>query len=621
VGSGPTAIAYGNHAVWVTSSLAGTVSRIDSRRAVVTRVVPVGAAPNGIAVSSSGVWVTDEVAGTLVHVSPATGKAQKLTLGGRPESVTLAAGSLWIAVQASGAAHRGGTLRLVIPEDEIDSMEPAAAYAPSAWQILSALYDGLVGFKRVGGSDGNTLVPDLASSLPTPTENGTAYTFRLRDGIKFADGRTLTASAVRSSFERLFRAKPARPDYYAGIVGAPACIAHPSATCHLSKGIVTNDRAGTVTIRLRAPDTEFLYKLALTFASIVPRGTPVRGGRAPLGTGPYRVATYTPRRRLRLVRNRFFHVWSKAAQPAGVPDAIVADLSDTPGEAFTAVERGQSDFVPEIPPARLEEAHTRFAAQLRVTPTPAIQYLILNTKRPPFNDVRARRAVAFAIDRGRGLLGAFDGHDVPAPTCQVIPPNFPSYHAFCPFAVRPAGGDLWPAPKLARAHELVAASGTTGMQVDMVTPAGKLPLGVSGDILEATLRRLGYHVTVERAPTTGSYFDALFSGVAHFEAGVGAWATDYPAPSGMLTGVFACSSAPYSCDPAIDRKLQLTLALQNRDPQAGDAAWARLERELVEGAIVVPIFNPNATEFVSKRLGNYERNPNFGMLISQVWVR
>jgi ABC-type transport system substrate-binding protein len=89
----------------------------------------------------------------------------------------------------------------------------------------------------------------------------------------------------------------------------------------------------------------------------------------------------------------------------------------------------------------------------------------------------------------------------------------------------------------------------------------------------------------------------------------------------MLTGVFACSSAPYSCNPVIDRELGQTLDLQNRDPQAANAAWAKLERELVERAIVVPVINPDSTEFVSKRLGNYERNPNFGMLISQVWVR
>jgi YVTN family beta-propeller protein len=368
VDSGPTAIAYGNGAVWVTSSLAGTVSRIDTRRAIVTATVPVGAAPNGIAVAPDGVWVTDEVAGTLIHLSSGSAKPTKIILGGRPESVTLAGGLLWVAVQASGAAHRGGTLRMAIPGGEIDTLEPAVAYAPSAWQILAVVFDGLVGFKRVGGTDGNTIVPDLASASPAPTDGGKTYTFRLRSGIRFSDGRKLTASAVRYSFERLLRAKPVRPDYYAGIVGAPACIQHPKRPCDLSKGIVTDDAHGIVTIRLRAADTEFLYKLALPFASIVPLGTPAKGGRPVVGTGPYRIAEYTAKRHVRLVRNRFFHVWSKAAQPAGVPDEIVTDLASTPGAALTAVEQGRADFVRIIPPGRLQEAHTRYAAQLHVIP-------------------------------------------------------------------------------------------------------------------------------------------------------------------------------------------------------------------------------------------------------------
>jgi YVTN family beta-propeller protein len=618
VGTGPTAIAYGNGAVWVANSLAGTVSRIDTRRAVVTDTIRVGAAPNGIAVAADGVWVTDEVEGTLVHLNPAPGKPEKTTLGGRPESLTIADGALWIAVQATGTAHRGGTLRMVIPEDEIDTIDPVRAYAPEAWQILTVVYDGLVGFKRVGGTDGNTLVPDLAHAVPTPTDGGKTYTFRLRRGIKFSDGRELKASAVRYSFERLFRAKPERPDYYAGVVGAPACIEHPREPCDLSDGVVTDDKAGTVTIRLRAPDADFLYKLALPFASIVPMATAATGGKPALGTGPYRIAEYKTAQHLRLVRNRHFKAWSRAAQPEGVPDEIVADLAITPGAAVTAVQRGRADFVPEVPPDRLQEVHTRFAVQLHVSPRGGTYYLVLNTKHPPFDDVRARRAVALAVDRGRGLVDAFEGHDVPAATCQFLPSNFPAYVPHCPFGVRPTGGDLWPAPDLARARRLVAASGTKGMRVDVLGPAGKHPLAVLTTILDETLRQIGYRTSLKRVPTVGDYFVAFYKRLPRDEAVIGAWFPDYPRPSGMLTGILDCAPAPLSCDP---RKFRETLDLQDRNPQGADAAWARLERGIIDRAVVVPVFTPNANEFVSKRLGNYQRNPNFGMLISQVWLR
>jgi YVTN family beta-propeller protein len=618
VGSGPTAVAYGNGALWVTNSLAGTVTHIDARRAIETYTISVGAAPNGVAVAPDGAWVTDEVGGTLVHVDQASRERTATALGGRPEGVTLADGSLWVAVQASGAAHRGGILRLVAEPNSIDSIDPARAYL--SWQLLSVVYDGLVGFKRFGGTEGNLLVPDLASALPAPTDNGRTYTFRLREGIKFADGRELKASAVRYTLERLFRADPQRPDYYEGIVGGPACRKQPK-RCDLSKGVLTDDDTGIVTIRLRAPDPDFLYKLALPFASVVPTGTPAAGNRPLPGTGPYRIAEYT-NRRIRLVRNRHFRVWSKVAQPEGIPDEIVLALAGTADAQVTAVQRGRADFLLYFPRNRLQEARTRYAAQLHVTPTAATSYVLLNTKRPPFNDLRARRAVAYAFDRGR-LVDAFGGNDLAAPACQLLPPNFPGYQRYCPYTARPTEGGAWRAPDLERARKLVAESGTAGTRVDVVGVSGKVPFSAFTTSLVHTLRRLGYRTSVRRQPQS-RYFSlsGLGGDSGRFEAAVSGWSTDYPAPSDFMIGVLACSNAAgYVCDPALDRKLREIAQLQSRNHRAANDAWARLERQVIDRAIIVPVITPKAADFVSERVRNYQRHPLFGMLISQVWVR
>ena len=126
-----------------------------------------GASPNGIAVTPEAVWVSDEVEGTLVRVDPRTGTVVKrITLGGRPEGVTAADGSVWVGVQAAGDAHRGGNLRLQSPF--LDYIDPAMAYFVGTWDLVSVTNDGLVGFKRVGGIDGNTLVPDLATQPAAP---------------------------------------------------------------------------------------------------------------------------------------------------------------------------------------------------------------------------------------------------------------------------------------------------------------------------------------------------------------------------------------------------------------------------------------------------------------------
>jgi YVTN family beta-propeller protein len=622
VGSGPTAVAYGNGTLWVTNSLDGTVSRVDARRASEADTIPVRGAPSGVAVAPDGAWVTTEVTGTLVHLDQAAGKTTVTTLGGRPQGLTLANGSLWVAVQAGGAAHRGGTLRLVGDSNVGDSIDPARGYG-ALWQPLSVAYDGLVGFKRVGGNDGNTLVPDLARALPTPTGDGRTYTFRLREGIKFSDGRELKASAVLSSLERLFRAKTPVPGYYEGIVGGPACQKQPN-RCDLSKGVLTDNETGMVTIRLRAPDPDFLYKLALPFASVVPAGTPATGNRPVPGTGPYRIAEYT-NRRLRLVRNRHFRVWSKAAQPEGVPDKIVLELGGTPDAWMTAVERGRADFLPSLffPSSRIQEARTRYAAQLHITPTPFTIFVQLNTTRPPFEDSRARRAVAYALDR-RHLVDVFGGKDLAAPACQLLPPNFPGYQRYCPYTLRPTKGGAWTAPDLVHARRLVAQSGTAGMPVDVIGVSGKVPFSPFTTSLVQTLRGLGYRTSVRRLPQS-TYFSSsslLFTGASRFEAAVAGWFPDYPAPSDFMIGNLACSNTNgFSCDPVLDRKLRATARLQSRSPRAANEAWARLERQVIDRAIIVPVVTPKAADFVSKRVGNYQRHPIFGMLISQAWVR
>jgi hypothetical protein len=85
----------------------------------------------------------------------------------------------------------------------------------------------------------------------------------------------------------------------------------------------------------------------------------------------------------------------------------------------------------------------------------------------------------------------------------------------------------------------------------------------------------------------------------------------------------ACSRelAGYICDHALDRKFRETAQLQSRNPRAANDAWARLERQVIDRALIVPVITPKAADFVSERVRNYQRHPLFGMLISQVWVR
>ena len=108
---------------------------------------------------------------------------------------------------SSSAGASGGTFIAVANKAPSGSPDPQIDYTLQEWQLLIFSHDGLVAFKRAGGTEGTKLVPDLATSVPKPTDGGKTYTFTLRKGIKFSDGKELKASDVKYTFERLFKIK------------------------------------------------------------------------------------------------------------------------------------------------------------------------------------------------------------------------------------------------------------------------------------------------------------------------------------------------------------------------------------------------------------------------------
>src|SRR5260221_9175136 len=120
------------------------------------------------------------------------------------------------------------------------------------------------------------------------------------------------------------------------------------------------DAAGTVTFHLTAPDPEFLYKLAFSWAYPVPRGTPdhlISAAQLP-ATGPYMTKSLVPGHTWVLVRNPRFRPWSPQAQPGGYPDRIILRLDVPPGQAVTEVEHRQGDVLLSPPPANVSQLPT-----------------------------------------------------------------------------------------------------------------------------------------------------------------------------------------------------------------------------------------------------------------------
>jgi YVTN family beta-propeller protein len=630
VGAGPEGIAVTTDAVWVANSLDLTVSRLDPGTGKVTATVGVGDGPGAIAAASDGVWVSDGFDATLTRIDPHTNHVNRIiSLGSTPRGIAAAGPGVWVAARPFAAAsHRGGTLTEV--SSYLPPLDPVHDYDIGT-PALAGVYDGLVAFRKAGGGRWDTLVPDLAVTLPRPAGGGTAYTFTLRRGIRYSNGALVRASDFRRGLQRLLSFGDV-PDYYQAIVGASACQRNPK-RCDLAAGILTDDAAGTVTFRLGQADPDFLYKLALLMAAPAPPGAAGHlMDRAPFlpGTGPYMISRYRPDSSLTLVRNPRFRQWSYAAQPAGYPDVIRFEQIAGPRQQESAVAAERADLVdisfngqPSRPLA------IRYPTRVHSTPKLATTFLFLNTRQPPFTSLKARQALSYAIDRGRiiQLLGLDSAGAVP--TCQVLPAATPSYQPYCPYTAGTQDG-TWHGPDLATAVRLAHESGTTRVPVTVwnnLDAWGK----PAGAYLVDLLKQLGYQATVRNVPQD-QYHAAIHNSSRKIQLGLTGWIADIPIASDFFLPVLTCRSLyenPAStanvagfCDPQADKLASQAQAAQQTDPAAARKLWAELDRTVTDQAPWVPILNASFTVFVSARVGNYQESPSYGgPLLDQIWIR
>lgn len=632
VGTAPTGIAVGEGAVWVTNNRDGTVSRIETEPGTVSATGRVGKGPTGIAVGSGSVWVIDEIDDSLSRLDPVTlERRETVTLQTVPQAVAVGIGEgvLWVAGRAPTDVHRGGTLRVVI-EEGLTEIDPALSFDVVGWSILSMTNDGLVAFKRVGGAEGVTLVPNLAATIPLPTDGGRAYTFVLRPGVHYSNGDPVEVEDIKRAIERGFRIDLGTAQFFLDrLVGADRCLQEP-AECDLTEGISVDPSANTVTFNLTAPDPDFVHKLALPFAWVVPEGTPPTEGldMEPIpATGPYMIDAYTPGEVVRLVRNPMFREWSPAARPDGFPDEIVVEGGVGAEAALEAVLAGDADWMgDQPPPERMEEINTRYTAQRHPFALPATFFASLNTRVPPFDDIRVRKAFNLAVDRAR-VVELLGGPLQAQLTCQVLPPNFPGYRPYCPYTARPDPSGEWTGPDLGRARELVDASGTEGVAVTLWSLRPRF--GAVGSYLTEVLDSLGYRASLEERDDPMEYFNQVNDSRNGVQAGLIGWFTDLPIPSNMVQ-LLQCDTyrtadprnlnASQFCDPGVDAIIEQALDLQLSEPSTANKLWTDVDRRLVDAAPWVPLFNPRSVDVVSKRVGNYQRSPQWGILLDQLWI-
>jgi peptide/nickel transport system substrate-binding protein len=283
---------------------------------------------------------------------------------------------------------------------EPPGLDPTAGAASAIGEVV--LYNVLETLTKIE-PDGST-APLLAQSWSVTPDNKT-WAFRLRQGVKFQNGEPFDASTVKFSFERAV---------------APGSVNKDKAVFANILNIATTD-AHSVILTLKNPNPDFLFQLGQTTAAIVePKSAPTNNAQ-PVGTGPYKLESWSKGSAIVLAR------WDgyRDAKAVKLKRVTIRFISDTAAQVASLLS-GDVDAFPRVAAARsLAQFQNDKRFQVLIGGSRSKTILAINNKRKPLDDVRVRRAIAMAIDRKAVIEGAADGFGTPIGSFYV--PGAPGY--------------------------------------------------------------------------------------------------------------------------------------------------------------------------------------------------
>jgi oligopeptide transport system substrate-binding protein len=431
----------------------------------------------------------------------------------------------------SGSDRAGGTFRYSLDTD-IDYVDPALAYYVPTWQIEYVTCSMLMNYPDAPAPRGSRIQPDAAVAQPTISRNGRVYTFRVRTNRRFSDGTRITAANFRYALNRSLSRRmssPAQP-FFDDIVGAQAVI-DGNATSARGIRVLSGNRL-QLTLTRRAPD--MLARLAMPFACAIKTNTPINpdGIQAPVvGSGPYYIHSWQPRRSIEVRRNRFYN----GPRPHNV-DSIVYDIGLPPATIKLNIDQGRTDHGP-IPAAAHADLGRQFGVRKRspgryfVNPSPVFRYWAMNHERQLFGrpgggahrttgNVRLKQAVNFAIDR-IGMInqrGAYAG----VINDQYLPPTMAGFRNAAIYPAR---------PNLARARSL-AQGNTRGGQGVMYCANAAVAVNTC-QIAQANLRAIGVDMDIRQFPRA-TQFEKTGTRGEPFDITLEGWHSDYFDPYNFI---------------------------------------------------------------------------------------
>ncbi len=520
-----------------------------------------------------------------ILTSTVAASALALTLG--------MSGGAAVAEELDPNAKPGGDI-IITYKDDVATLDPAIGYDWQNWSMIKSLFDGLMDYE----AGTTTLRPDLAESYEI-SEDGQTFTFKLRQGVKFHNGREMTAEDVKYSIERVVDPKTQSPGqgFFATIKG------YDEAAEGKAEGLsgITVVDPSTIKFELTRPDATFLHVMAINFSHVVPKEEVEKHGadfgKNPVGTGAFKLGEWTLGQRVVFEKNADY--WNK-----GLPylDKITFEIGQEPIVALLRLQKGEIDVPGDgIPPAKFQEVMNDPEQKARVVEGGQLHtgYVTMNVNIPPFDNVKVRQAVNMAINKER-IVQLINNRAVPAN--QPLPPSMPGY-------AQDYKGYAYDA---AKAKGLLAEAGhadgfETELYVMNTDPNPRIAQGIQQDLAAIGIKANIQALAQANVIAAGGEKE----GAPMIWSGGMAWIADFPDPSNFYGPILGCGGAvpggwnwSWYCNEDLDKKAGEADSIT--DPAKAEERnklWSEIYTKIMEDAPWAPVFNEQRFTMKSSRMG------------------
>ncbi|MFF2091755.1 ABC transporter substrate-binding protein [Paenibacillus sp. NPDC058174] len=475
--------------------------------------------------------------------------------------------------KTEGGKVEGGSVVVSIPQD-LDYLDPHLAVAAGTQEVLFNVFEGLLKPNEKG-----ELYPAIAESYEV-SPDGRVYTFKLRSGVKFHNGNAVTAEDVKFSYDRL----------------AGTATGKPLSPAFNSVESIEAPDASTVIIKLKENNTSFLTSLT---AAVIPNGYE-DSNKNPIGTGPFKFKEYLPGQRISVEKFADYYV-------KGVPvlDKVEFRIITDPEASLLALKSGEVDIYPRIGTEKLEELGDGFQAVS--APQNLVQLVTFNIDRKPFNDIKVRQAINYAVNVDEIIAGVALGKGTKLGS--NLSPVLAKYYQ--------EGLEDTYATDIEKAKSLLAEAGLKdGFETTLSVPSNYQFHVDTAQVIAQQLGKIGVKVKIEPVEWA-VWLERIYKGRDYELTIIGL--DGKLDPYQILNKYLSDSPNNFFNYKSTEYDNTLQSAVAEVDDAKRVALYKKAQTILAQDAAAVYIMDPNLNVAINKKLAGYKQYPLYVQDLSTVY--